>query len=199
MNKKSRMNPLLRCVTNTCLLFAFTSPAFAQDAGDLFARDSYRIDTVVCPFKGEIEYEPGDIECGLLEVPENREDPDSRFIELHFVKLNSRWGKDEEEDDEEEDSGLAPGKRDDPVIYLTGGPGARVNYYVGRFKDHTLLDHRDLYILEQRGIGFRTISVRFTLAENLRRMTYPLLLKAWQPPMPEKPTAPQTPAPPALT
>ena len=144
------------------LASAFAQEAVMQDpvpaaepAADLFARDSYRIDTVVCPFKGEIEYEPGDIECGLLEVPENREDPDSRFIELHFVKLNSRWGKDDDEDeDEKEDSGLAPGKRDDPVIYLTGGPGARVNYYVGRLKDHTLLDHRDLYILEQRGIGF---------------------------------------------
>ena len=148
------MNSLLRCVVIACLLFTVFSTAYAQEAGDLFARDSYRIDTVVCPFKGEIDYEPGDIECGLLEVPENRENPDSRFIELHFVKLNSRWGKDEEEDDEEEDSGLAPGKRDDPVIYLTGGPGAWVNYYVERFKDHTLLDHRDLYILEQRGIGF---------------------------------------------
>jgi len=121
---------------------------------DLFARDTYRIDTIVCPFKGEIDYEPGDIECGLLQVPENRENPDSRFIELHFVKLNSRWGKDDEENDEEDDSGLEPGKRDDPVVYLTGGPGAKVTYYVGRFKDHKLLDHRDMYILEQRGIGY---------------------------------------------
>ena len=144
-------------VAITCLLLALFPTAFAQETipeeavsaseppTDLFARDSYRIDSVVCPFKGEIEYEPGDIECGLLEVPENREDPDSRFIELHFVKLNSRWGRDDEEkDDADEDSGLPPGKRDDPVIYLTGGPGARVTYYVGRFKDHTLLDHRDL-------------------------------------------------------
>jgi pimeloyl-ACP methyl ester carboxylesterase len=122
---------------------------------DYFARDTYRVDTVVCPFKGQIDYEPGDIECGLLEVPENREDPDSRFIELHFVKLNSRWGKDDDEsEDDEEDSGLAPGKRDDPVVYLTGGPGAKVTYYVKRFKDHGLLDHRDMYILEQRGIGY---------------------------------------------
>jgi pimeloyl-ACP methyl ester carboxylesterase len=132
------------------------SEALQEPAPDLFARDSYRIDTVVCPFKGDIEYEPGDIECGLLEVPENRENPDSRFIELHFVKINSRWGKDDQEDADEEDrdDDLPPGKRDDPVIYLTGGPGARVNYYVGRLKDHTLLKHRDLYILEQRGIGF---------------------------------------------
>ncbi|MDJ0656676.1 MAG: alpha/beta fold hydrolase [Xanthomonadales bacterium] len=121
---------------------------------DLFARDTYRIDTIICPFKGDIDYDPGDIECSLLEVPENRENPDSRFIELHVVKLNSRWGKEEETDSEKEDTGLAPGKRDDPVVYLTGGPGAPATYYVNRFKDHTLLDHRDLYILEQRGIGY---------------------------------------------
>jgi pimeloyl-ACP methyl ester carboxylesterase len=126
----------------------------AEPEPDPFARDSYRINTLVCPFKGDIDYEPGDIECGLLEVPENREDPDSRFIELHFVKLNSRWGRDDDGADEDDtDSGLAPGRRDDPVIYLTGGPGAHVRYYVNRFKDHGLLDHRDLYILEQRGIG----------------------------------------------
>jgi pimeloyl-ACP methyl ester carboxylesterase len=132
------------------------SATISGPAPDLFARDSYRIDTVVCPFKSDIDYEPGDIECGLLEVPENREDPDSRFIELHFVKLNSRWGKDDKEEsgEKDKDDGLPPGKRDDPVIYLTGGPGAKVNYYVGRLKDHTLLKHRDLYILEQRGIGF---------------------------------------------
>jgi pimeloyl-ACP methyl ester carboxylesterase len=123
-------------------------------APDLYARDSYRIDTLVCPFKERIEYEPGEIECGLLQVPENREDPNSRFIELHFVKLSSTWDdeKEEEEDEDEEDSGLEPGKRDDPVIYLTGGPGAAAEYYVGRFEDHGIRKHRDLYILEQRGI-----------------------------------------------
>jgi hypothetical protein len=63
----------------SCLLLAFFPTAFAQETipqeavpaseppTDLFARDSYRIDSVVCPFKGEIDYEPGDIECGLLE------------------------------------------------------------------------------------------------------------------------------------
>ena len=157
------------------------TPAVAPTA-DLFARDSYRIDTIVCPFKDDIDYEPGDIECALLEVPENREDPDSRFIELHFVKLNSRWGKEEDEDQEDDSDkyaeGLADGRREDPVIYLTGGPGAPVTYYVKRFKDHTLLDHRDLYILEQRGIGSsddfcpfyggRNPSDLVTFAENLQ-------------------------------
>lgn len=119
------------------------------DAANLYARDSYRIDVLVCPFKGRIEYEPGEIDCGLLQVPENREAPDSRFIELLFIKLNSTW----DEDRYDEDAGLEPGERDDPVIYLTGGPGAAAEYYVERFKDHRIRKHRDLYILEQRGIA----------------------------------------------
>ncbi|MDH3645945.1 MAG: alpha/beta hydrolase [Gammaproteobacteria bacterium] len=126
-------------------------------ATDIFARDTFRIDPFVCPFKGDIEYEPGEIECGLLQVPENRENPDSRFIELHFVKLNSTWDdeeEDEEEEDEDEWTKPGPGKRDDPVIYLSGGPGSHAAYYVKRFKEHGILNHRDMYILEQRGVGY---------------------------------------------
>jgi hypothetical protein len=47
----------------------------ATGASGIYARDTYRIDTLVCPFKDRIEYEAGEIECGLLQVPENREDP----------------------------------------------------------------------------------------------------------------------------
>jgi pimeloyl-ACP methyl ester carboxylesterase len=123
--------------------------------GELFARDTFRLDPVVCPVKGTIDYEPGEIECYLLQVPENRENPDSRFIELHVVKLNSTWEEEEAEKDSDE-SGyeLEPGKRDDPIVYLTGGPGAPVTYYIKRFKDHGIRKHRDMYILEQRGIGY---------------------------------------------
>jgi len=153
--QESQPGQIQEAMPNAALESEAFEALFDAPPPNLFARDSYRIDPVVCPFKGDIEYEPGDIECGLLQVPENREDPTSRFIELHFVKLNSRWGKDEDKKDKDKkDSGLAPGKRDDPVIYLTGGPGSHVTYYVKRFKDHGLLDHRDMYILEQRGIGF---------------------------------------------
>ena len=124
-----------------------------EPAADLFMRDRFRLDPVICPFKGNIDYRPGEFDCFLLEVPENREDPDSRFIELHVVRLNSRWGSEDFEDNTEE-SGLTPGKREDPVIYLTGGPGVKASYYVEKLRDHSILDHRDMYILEQRGIGF---------------------------------------------
>ncbi|MCC5865475.1 MAG: alpha/beta fold hydrolase [Wenzhouxiangella sp.] len=101
-------------------------------------------DPVICPFRGRIDYGPGEIECGLIRVPENRERPDSRTIELLFVRLVAR-GEDAEGEEVE--------VRDDPVIYLTGGPGVTVEGYVARLKDHGLLARRDLYILEQRGIG----------------------------------------------
>ncbi len=133
-------------------VLAVSNTAHAQST-DFFSRDSFRIDAFVCPFKGDIDYEPGEIECGLLQVPENRENPDSRFIELHFVKLNATWDDDAEGEDED-DTGLAPGKRDDPVIYLSGGPGSHATYYVNRFKDHRIRKHRDMYILEQRGVGY---------------------------------------------
>jgi pimeloyl-ACP methyl ester carboxylesterase len=93
----------------------------------------------VCPFKGDFDYEPGEIECGFIAVPENRDDPDSRIIRLHFVRI-AATGEESE-------------VRSDPVIYLTGGPGAGVNSYVKRLKDHAIVEQRDLYILEQRGIG----------------------------------------------
>ena len=101
-------------------------------------------ESVVCPFRGRIRYEPGEIECGLIQVPENREVLGSRTIELHYVRI-AATGKDADGKDVE--------KREDPVIYLTGGPGVGVEYYVGKLKKHRIIEQRDLYILEQRGIG----------------------------------------------
>ncbi|MGB5470016.1 MAG: hypothetical protein WBM64_06340, partial [Woeseiaceae bacterium] len=77
----------LRRLTWLSAALLLSGLSHAQTA-DYFARDSFRIDNLVCPFKGNIDYEPGDIECGLLQVPENRENPNSRYIELHFIKLN---------------------------------------------------------------------------------------------------------------
>lgn len=121
----------------------------AGAAADYFARDKFTIETIVCPFKGDIKYKPGEVSCGLLTVPENREKSRARSIRLHFVKLSAR--KPEKWDAKEKGEWK---KREDPIIYLTGGPGAQAVGYVKRLKDHGARDVRDLYILEQRGIGF---------------------------------------------
>lgn len=114
-------------------------------------------ESVVCPFRGRIKYEPGEIECGLIQVPENREVQGSRSIELHYVRMLAK-GKDAE--------GNAVSKRSDPVVYLSGGPGAGIEGYVRRFKDHGLLEQRDLYLLEQRGIGSSTTFCPFFSSRN---------------------------------
>ena len=101
---------------------------------------------LVCPFRGEIDYEPGEIECGFITVPENRADPDSRLLRIHFVRIAATG-------DENTEAGTEPEVRDDPIIYLTGGPGVGVALYVERLREHEVLRHRDLYIIEQRGIG----------------------------------------------
>ncbi len=116
---------------------------------DIFERDEYKLTPVVCPFKGEIDYDDENLSCRLLEVPENREKKRGRKIELHVVKLHAR--KPENWDADKKGDWV---KRDDPVIYFTGGPGAKAANYVERFRDHGVRDVRDLYILEQRGIGF---------------------------------------------
>jgi pimeloyl-ACP methyl ester carboxylesterase len=131
---------------------AVTTPLEADEAAtQALAPEGYEwlrqpgYDTVVCPFRGRIDYEPGEIECGLIQVPENREVEGSRTIELHFVRIVARG---------EDDDGKDVETREDPVIYLTGGPGVTVETYVERLKDHGVADGRDLYILEQRGIGY---------------------------------------------
>ncbi|MDZ7626900.1 MAG: alpha/beta fold hydrolase [Parvularculaceae bacterium] len=123
--------------------------ANGSDAADFFARDEFRTETIVCPFKGAVSYKPGEVACGLLAVPENREKSRARTIKLHYVKIAAKKPKDWDA----EKKG-AWSKREDPIIYLTGGPGAQVTGYVKRLKDHGVLDARDLYILEQRGIGY---------------------------------------------
>lgn len=106
---------------------------------------------LLCPFRGEIDYEPGEIECGFITVPENRSNPDSRLIRVHFVKIAATGDPDAEEGEAGEEPKQE--RRNDPVIYLTGGPGVAVAPYVERLREHELVRYRDLYILEQRGIG----------------------------------------------
>lgn len=109
------------------------------------------ITTVVCPFKEEIDYEVGRVKCGFIMVPENREKPGSRMIRILFAHIvaSGRLPNDDDDDSSEEPIEV----RDDPVAYLTGGPGVSIDPYVSRFLKHDLTKTRDIYILNQRGIS----------------------------------------------
>lgn len=108
--------------------------------------------TVVCPFKASVDYEPGRVKCGFVTVPENREVPDSRMIRIAFAQIVAN-GRLEDADKERADDEEEIVVREDPVIYLTGGPGVGITPYVERFLDHEMTDARDIYILNQRGIS----------------------------------------------
>ncbi len=116
---------------------------------DLYTRDTYALTPMVCPFKGTFDYDDEHMDCFRLAVPENREAETTRTIQLNVVKIGAREPEDWDAETDGEWS-----RRDDSVIYLTGGPGVGASGYVARLKDHGVRDHRDLYILEQRGIGF---------------------------------------------
>jgi len=114
------------------------------------------VTSVVCPFKDDIDYKPGRVRCGFITVPENREVPQSRYIRIAFTQIVAQASLANNESEEKtasqnEEEALV--YKEDPVMYLTGGPGAGMEYYVGRFLEHELTKTRDMYILNQRGIG----------------------------------------------
>jgi pimeloyl-ACP methyl ester carboxylesterase len=92
------------------------------------------------PFKFTIQGAAVEAELGRLVVKENRTKPDSRVIELAFVRLKS--------------TAATPGY---PVVYLDGGPGssainlAQVPDYMRAFQK--LREVGDVILLDQRGVG----------------------------------------------
>lgn len=111
-----------------------------DDAGDDAAAPSTSASR---PDLGECDFDvPAgvDIECGTLEVPADRDDPDAGEIELAYGVIRS------ESDD----------PADDPLVYLSGGPGQSTLELVpdafGQVYEPLTAD-RDLVLLDQRGTG----------------------------------------------
>ena len=81
----------------------------------------------------------GDARCGTLDVPENRADPKSRTLTLHFAVLPAK----------------SRGKEPDPVFVIAGGPGqsaiAVARHIAPVFAK--LQEKRDIVFLDQRGTG----------------------------------------------
>ncbi|MFN7110858.1 MAG: alpha/beta fold hydrolase [Brevundimonas sp.] len=75
------------------------------------------------------------IDCGTLNVPENRSVADSRMIRLPVIIFRSR----------------AAQPASDPVMFLTGGPGNSALTGQRSGKSNPFLDARDQVLLEPRG------------------------------------------------
>ncbi|MEM8961563.1 MAG: alpha/beta fold hydrolase [Acidobacteriota bacterium] len=109
--------------------------------------------------------EPVEAERGRFHVPENRDDPDSRMIEMSFVRFPSTSDK--------------PGN---PIVYLAGGPGgsgvatARGRRFPLFMK---LREVADVIAFDQRGTGWSNAIPRCERDASLVGLLEPMTRDAW--------------------
>ena len=115
------------CIVALVILMAASGQAYAQ-------ADGSRFEPADCP-AGVPEI--SDIECGYLVVPEDYGDPAGDTIRLPVVILQS----------------LSRDPAPDPLVYMTGLPGARMDAAVPALAKSAARGERDIIILEQRGAG----------------------------------------------
>ena len=74
---------------------------------------------------------------GILEVPENRNNPESRILKLVYKVLKAK----------DTASDISP------IVYLQGGPGASTLIMEKFWENHPLRESRDIVLMDQRGTG----------------------------------------------
>lgn len=74
---------------------------------------------------------------GVLEVPENRNDSNSRTLKLIYKVLKAKDTT----------------SRKDPIVLLQGGPGAATLIMEESWKNHPFRNDRDIVLMDQRGTG----------------------------------------------
>lgn len=123
---------LLFGMTGCAIEFATPGPAYKTE-----------FSSTECPFtlpEGLVEGQ--DVECGMLSVPEDRENPQQRTLQLAVAIFHPKGGA----------------SQPDPVIYLVGGPGASVfKMLASSFEvvfSPMLEAGRDLVLFDQRGVGY---------------------------------------------
>jgi len=94
-----------------------------------------------------------DIQCAYLSVPENYQDPNSKYIELFVARIPAQRPR---------------SSNPDPVLLIAGGPGqAASDAFLFFDKQHSLLGKtRDLYLVDQRGTGRSSALLCDKLNEN---------------------------------
>ncbi|MBM1104931.1 alpha/beta hydrolase [Aurantibacter crassamenti] len=74
---------------------------------------------------------------GILEVPENRDKPNSRTLNLVYKVLKAK----------DTTTGKAP------IVFLMGGPGGETLFTEEMWKNHPFRNERDIVLMDQRGTG----------------------------------------------
>lgn len=92
-----------------------------------------------CPFPGGDQAAEHDIECGYVTVPEHRDRESGRTIELAVAIVHSH----------------VPDSGEDPVLFLSGGPGDSALIDIAPlWGGSTIRERHDLILLDQRGTGY---------------------------------------------
>lgn len=93
-----------------------------------------------CPFALPGEVEGDDYVCGILRVPQMRNDPQRLQLGVFFARLNA----------------ISPDAASPPLLYLAGGPGASGVYDAPLLAPQlaSLRTKRDLIFFDIRGAGF---------------------------------------------
>src|SRR4030095_13167728 len=139
-----RLSLIVPCMLFLCSLVAAQTPQAERKEGEL------KFEPFTIPFDGQNVT----AELGRLIVRENRSNPNTKLIELAFVRLKS--------------TAATPGY---PVVYLDGGPGssainiARVPDYMRAFMK--LREVGDVILLDQRGVGRSKPSLSRLSSESL--------------------------------
>lgn len=108
------------------------------------------IEAIACPEHADFaagsdnEVEGQTYECGIVEVPEDYSNPDGRTLELVYLKLFS----------------TSDTPAEDPLLYLSGGPGGSAIHEMSPYPGNNLLQNmthirtdRDVIVYDQRGTG----------------------------------------------
>src|ERR1044072_5924282 len=96
---------------------------------------SQAIENGACPIKVDSSYTT---QCGYLVVPENRKKNNGKTIKLPFIVVKS----------------TNPNKKNDPLLYTTGGPGGSSLGWVNGFMVKVMSANRDCIAFEQRGTRY---------------------------------------------
>jgi pimeloyl-ACP methyl ester carboxylesterase len=127
--------PYLLFFIACALLAPFACPQEAYAANPVRLQPTFN--AIDCPFPAPVNLK---VQCGYLEVPEDRSQPGARTIRLMVAILKS----------------TSPHPQPDPLIFLQGGPGmGAVGLIPGGSANFLALFllHRDVILFDQRGTG----------------------------------------------
>ncbi len=122
-----------------CTLFAMLAGALSPGtpARTAHAAETPQFESTSCAGLPDIADVLPRLRCGVVRVPRDHAHPDGPTFALAVVVVRNERRP----------------AQPDPVVYISGGPGAPLTVYAGFQARHPYADDRDLILVDQRGAG----------------------------------------------